>query len=303
MPLLTRKFAQNWPKAICAAICSEMICETDCGRSFRVRFSQMPIDFRSFYALIVYIINSEAYREGASGNGQFNTTHWSVVLLAGEVQNSKAGAALEQLCQSYWYPLYAYVRRKGYSSHDAQDLTQDFFARLLQKDYLRLASPERGRFRSFLLKSLDHFLINDWARGKSLKRGGDKQIISLDTETAERLYQETPADQCTPESLFDKRWALTLLDRAMKTLRSEYESSGKGDLFTQLQPYLLQEGGANAYESVGPASGLTEGAFKVAVHRLRRRFSSAVRAEVAQTVATEEEIEDEMAHLLAALRM
>jgi RNA polymerase sigma-70 factor (ECF subfamily) len=240
---------------------------------------------------------------GSTYAGQFNTTHWSVVFRANGSQTESAEAALHQVCSNYWHPLYAHCRRRGNSPHDAQDLTQDFFTRLLEKDYLRMASPERGRFRSFLLKSLDHFLINEWVRGKSLKRGGGKQIVSLDAEVAEGLYRErSTAGEFTPEALFDKGWALTLLDRAMKRLSGEYENSGKSELFTRLKPFLLREGGATAFKSIARGTGLTEGAFKVAVHRLRRRFSLAVRHEVAQTVATEAEISDEMAYLLAALR-
>src|SRR5262245_39450146 len=140
----------------------------------------------------------------APDNGMFNTTHWSVVMLAGRSQDSKAEAALEQLCRSYWYPLYAYARRKGHSSHDAQDLTQEFFGRLLEKNYIQRAAPERGKFRSFLLKSLNHFLVNEWVRNQAQKRGGGKSLVALDEADAERIYQQEPANGLAAESLYDK---------------------------------------------------------------------------------------------------
>jgi len=160
--------------------------------------------------------------EVPSGAGEFNTTQWSMVLLAGQTQAPQADAALESLCRTYWSPLYAYVRHRGHSRHDAQDLTQDFFARLLGKKYLKLASRERGRFRSFLLKSLKHFLVNEWVRGQSQKRGGGQVVFSLDDEAAERSYLQQPADQLAPESLYDKLWAMTLLERAMTQLGAHY---------------------------------------------------------------------------------
>src|SRR5688500_10658487 len=167
-----------------------------------------------------FILNPKADfgADPAFGGEQFNTTHWSVVLLAGKSEDSKAQAALEQLCRSYWYPLYAYVRRKGHSPHDAQDLTQDFFARLLEKNYIQLAAPERGRFRSFLLKSLNNFLVNEWVRNNAQKRGGGRTLVSLDEEDAERIYQQEPVNGLAAESLYDKRWAMTLLERAMVRL-------------------------------------------------------------------------------------
>jgi len=276
-----------------------------CERDFRTRFSQnpsqKPIDFHCFSALIVCISNSEAYREGAAGKGQFNTTHWSVVLLAGEVQNSKAGAALESLCQSYWYPLYAYVRRKGYSSHDAQDLTQDFFARLLEKNYVRLATSERGKFRSFLLKSLHHFLVNDWVRKQAQKRGGGQMFISFQEQNAEGRYQQEPASEISAESLYDRRWALALLDKALNGVGTEYRGSGRGAVFDRLKGSILTDGTAEMYTAIGGDLGLSAGAVKVALHRLRSRFRALVRAEVAQTVSNPNEVDEELRCLMAAL--
>lgn len=237
----------------------------------------------------------------AAGVAQFNTTHWSLVLLAGETQAPHADAALDKLCRTYWYPLYAYVRRAGHEAQDAQDLTQEFFARLLEKKYLRLADRERGRFRSFLLKSLQHFLVNDWVRGQAQKRGGGQKVFSLDEEAAERAYLQQPADQLAPESLYDKRWAVTLLERAMERLGADYAAAGKRELFDRLKPLLLTEGSGDSYRQLAGPLGLSEGAVKVAVHRLRQRFRDAVRAEIAQTVATPEEVDEELRCLMAAL--
>jgi RNA polymerase sigma-70 factor (ECF subfamily) len=231
----------------------------------------------------------------------FNTTHWSVVLQAGEAQTLHAEAALDKLCRTYWPPLYAYVRRMGHGPQDAQDLTQEFFARLLEKNYLQLADRERGRFRSFLLKSLQHFLINEWVRGQAQKRGGGQKLLSLDEAAGERSYQQETSDQLSPESLYDKRWAITLLDRAMEQLQKDYVAAGKGELFDRLKGILLNEGTAQVYREIAGPLGLSEGAVKVAVHRLRQRFRDAVRAEIAQTVATPEEVDEELRCLMTAM--
>lgn len=241
--------------------------------------------------------DSSARRDG----GDFRTTHWSLILLAGRSGESQANHALECLCRAYWPPLYAYVRRQGYTSHDAQDLTQEFFARLLEKEFLKLADPERGRFRSFLLKSLKHFLVNNWVRGQARKRGGGQPIFSLDEEAAERAYLMQPEDQFAPEILYDKRWAMTLLERAMDRLGADYSAAGKGELFHRLKPLLLTEGSADAYRQLADPLGLSEGAAKVALHRLRQRFRESVRTEIAHTVATSEDVDEELRCLMAAL--
>lgn len=241
-------------------------------------------------------------KEVPSGGGDFHTTHWSMVLLAGQTKVPQADEALESLCRTYWNPLYAYVRRQGHSPHDAQDLTQDFFTRLLEKKYLALASRERGRFRSFLLKSLQHFLVNEWHRGQSQKRGGGREIFSLDDEAAERSYLQQPAaDTLAPESLYDKLWAMTLLERAMERLGADFAAAGRRELFTRLKPLLLAEGNGESYRQAAGVLGLSEGAMKVAVHRIRQRFREAVRAEIAQTVATPAEVDEELRCLVAAM--
>lgn len=237
-----------------------------------------------------------------SGTGDFNTTHWSLVLLAGQTRAPQADEALESLCRTYWSPLYAYVRRQGHSPHDAQDLTQEFFTRLLEKKYLTLASRERGRFRSFLLKSLQHFLVNEWQRGQSQKRGGGREIFSLDDDAAERSYLQQPApDQLAPESLYERLWAMTLLERAIDRLGGEYAATERRELFDQLKPLLLSKGTGDSYRQAAAVLGLSEGAVKVAVHRVRQRFREAVRAEIAQTVATPAEVDEELRCLVAAM--
>ena len=242
-------------------------------------------------------VDSTAPLDGSS----FRTTHWSLILLAGRSAESQAKDALECLCRAYWPPLYAYVRRQGYSPHDAQDLTQEFFARLLEKNYLQLADPERGRFRSFLLKSLKHFLVNEWVRGQAQKRGGGQKVFSIDDESAERTYLQQATESLEPENLYDKRWAVTLLERAMERLGADYAAAGKKELFELLRPLLLTEGSGESYRSLTAPSGLSEGAVKVAVHRLRQRFRDAVRAEIGQTVATPAEVDEELRFLMAAM--
>ena len=238
---------------------------------------------------------------GTDHAGCFQTTHWSVVLAAGQSATPQAEAALTSLCRTYWYPLYAYVRRQGHRREDAQDLTQEFFARLLEKQCLKLADQGRGRFRSFLLKSLQHFLINEWVRGQAQKRGGGQQILPLDEEAAERIYQQEMSSPLAAENLYDKRWAVTLLDQAMDRLGADYATAGKRELFDHLKRLLLTEGSSDIYRETSRQSGLSEGAVKVAVHRLRQRFRDSVRAEIAQTVATPAEVDEELRCLMAAM--
>lgn len=231
----------------------------------------------------------------------FQTTHWSVVLAATRSEAAHAQDALAKLCGAYWYPLYAHVRRQGYGAEDAQDLTQDFFARFLARGYLKLADQNRGRFRSFLLKSLQHFLVNDWVYRQAQKRGGGKRVVSLQEEEGERNYLQHLTHRSTPESLYDKSWAMTLLQRAMDRLSAKYTAAGRADLFEQLKDHLLSEASEESYQRIGGLVGLSEGAVKVSLHRLRRRFRDAVRAEIAQTVDTPEAVEEELRCLMAAM--
>lgn len=236
-----------------------------------------------------------------SPGSSFCTTHWSLVLLARDQQSPQAQQALAELCQTYWYPLYAYVRRRGHNPADAEDLTQGFFERLLAKDYLGDLTPGAGRFRSFLLTALKHFLANEWDRTQTRKRGGGQTIVSLDDQEAEIRYRLEPEDHVTPERLFDQRWALTVLERVLARLRAESAAGEKAALFDALKGFLSAEQPAGAYTETAARLGLKEGAVKVAVHRLRRRYGELLRAEIAQTVHDPADVEDEVRHLIAAL--
>ena len=236
-----------------------------------------------------------------SGPHWFATTHWSVVLTAARDAEPQAAEALEKLCRSYWYPLYAYVRKTGRTVEDSQDLTQDFFARLLAKQYLELATPERGRFRTFLLSSLKNFLANDWNRARRQKRGGEAAFLSIDAEVGENLYAAEPVETADPEKLYEKRWAGTLLDLTLNRLREDYTASGREQLFDELKVYVWGERSSASYSEVAAHLQLSEGAVKVAVHRLRQRFRDLLRAEIANTVADEHEVDEELRHLITVI--
>jgi RNA polymerase sigma-70 factor (ECF subfamily) len=241
---------------------------------------------------------------GADNPYVFATTHWSVVLTAGAGQSDAdaAGRALEHLCRTYWPPLYAYIRRRGFGPDDAQDLTQEFFARLLERKDLTWVSPDKGRFRSFLLASLNHFLCNEWDRSRAIKRGAQVAFISIDEDSPQhRSLIESIAD-LPAERAFEKRWATALLDAAFERLRQESTQAGKADLFDQLKPFLAGEPDPGEYGTVATRLGWTHGSVAVAVHRLRQRYADLVREEIAQTVAQPEAVEAEMRELFAALR-
>src|SRR5437762_13944459 len=231
----------------------------------------------------------------------FATTHWSVVLAAGERDSVPAQRALETLCRGYWYPIYVYVRRKGYGPDDAQDLTQEFFTQLIAKEHLRLADREKGRFRSFLLAMLDYFLAREWNRAHRQKRGGQFIFISLDQQTPEERYRLEPADNDTPEKKFLRQWALTVLKQTMEALERESEAAGKGALFREVKSLLSGERDGGAYAGTSQRLGISEGAVRVAVHRLRQRYGELLRSEIAQTVSRAEEVDEEMRCLLQAL--
>lgn len=231
----------------------------------------------------------------------FATTHWSVVQTAGETESPESSQALEALCRSYWYPLYAYVRRAGHTPQDAEDLTQAFFARFLEKQWVAEADRKRGRFRSFLLASLKHFLANEWDKARAQKRGGHVEFVRLDSNTAETRYQREPADTATPDREFDRRWALTLLDTVLARLKQEYADDGKSGLFEHLKGTLGGERAGLPYARLGEQLQMSEGAVKVAVHRLRQRYRVILRSEIAQTVSTSDEVEAEIKELFAAL--
>ena len=232
----------------------------------------------------------------------FATTHWSVVLAAGEADAEPAQRALESLCRVYWFPIYVYVRRKGHGAEDAQDLTQEFFAQFIAKELHRQADREKGRFRTFLLATLDHFLAREWSRAHRQKRGGQFTFVSLDQPSPEERYQLEPVDNETPEKKFAKQWALTVLQNALAALGKECAATGKEALFNNVRGLLSDEPDNGAYVGIGEGLRMTEGAVRVAVHRLRRRYGELLRAEVAQTVGSAHEAEDELRHLMAVLR-
>lgn len=230
----------------------------------------------------------------------FATTHWSVVLAAANTGKPEAQAALETLCRGYWFPLYAFIRRDGYGAHEAQDLTQEFLARLIEKRQLAGIEAGRGKFRSFLLVTLRHFLSDERKRTGAQKRGGDRVIISIDETAAESRYPFELVDSVTPEVLFEREWALTVLDKAMERLRRRYAKRGRSRLFDELE--ICLGGGKNdvSYAAIASRLDSSEGAIKVAVHRLRKEFGDALRAEIAQTVANPSEIDVEICQLIAA---
>jgi DNA-directed RNA polymerase specialized sigma24 family protein len=233
-----------------------------------------------------------------TGLGRFATTHWSVVLAA-SASSSESATALEELCRTYWYPLYAYVRRCGHSAHDAQDSTQAFFVDLFQKNYLRAADRERGRFRSFLLTALRHFLAHEWEKARAAKRGGGQVLLPLDEATAESCYQGELANSESPEILFDRAWALRVFEQALKALRQEFADRGKLDQFEQLKSYLTEEPGPGAYANLGAELQLSPNAVAVTVHRLRQRYGELVREAVAHTVAQPSLVEEELRYLIS----
>lgn len=246
---------------------------------------------------------SDTQQSTQAGAGPlFLTTHWSVVLAAQNKSSPNSAAALEALCRTYWYPLYALVRRQGHSPHDAQDLTQSFFERLLEKDYLQAADRDKGRFRTFLSVALRRFLANEWDRKCRLKRGGGQVILSLDTANAERRYQaEPPVDQLSADHIFERRWAMTLLDLALSNLKNEYAGAGKTLEFEQLKEYLTAERGSVPYGTIASDLSMSEGAARVAVYRLRKRFRELFRAAVADTVSNPDEVEEELRHVASIL--
>jgi len=235
--------------------------------------------------------------ETTPGGADFRTTHWSLVLRAGQGSSPETEDALEKLCRTYWYPLYVYVRRQGHGPHDAQDLTQEFFARLLRLHSLEAVAPHKGKFRTFLLASLKHFLADAGDAARAVKRSNGQPILSLDDDTAERRYRLEPATGESPEVLYDRRWVLALLEQALDRLREEYAAAGKALHFEQMKAFLEAPPIAGDYDRVAAALGLNSGAVAVAVHRLRQRYRDLVRAEIAQTVASPEELADELRHL------
>ncbi len=228
----------------------------------------------------------------------FATTRWSVVLAAGHSSAPGAQAALEALCRTYWYPLYAYVRRQGHSVEDSQDLTQEFFARLLEKNNLVKADRDRGKFRTFLLGSLKNFLVNEWKRASRLKRGGGLEFLSIDANVAEDRYAAEAPDGFNPDAEYETRWAVTLIEQVLTALRQEFNAADKVRLFEELKGFIWGDKSMSSYAEIAGQLNLSEGTVKVAVHRFRQRFRELLRAEVAHTVARPEDIDGELRHLI-----
>ena len=246
-------------------------------------------------------MSAEASENVSANANQFPMTHWSLVLRASRGEDTRSHEALARLCQTYWYPLYAFVRRHGHGPEDAQDLTQGFFAQLLENHALATVDRGKGTFRSFLLASLRHFMANEWDRAQTQKRGGAEIHVPLDAASAEMRYAREPADPASPEKIFERNWALTLLEQVLERLRAEQVAAGKGVQFDQLQDCLMGSPDAPRYAALAARIGLNEEAARMTVSRLRRRYRELLREEIAQTVSTPAEVEEEIAHLFAAL--
>jgi RNA polymerase sigma factor (sigma-70 family) len=238
--------------------------------------------------------------QAAGSSEWFEATHWSVVVSAGRQESPQAHQALGKLCQTYWYPLYVFVRRQGQHPEDAKDLVQGFFAKVIEKNYVADAEREKGRFRSFLLLTLKRYMANEWDHANREKRGGGKEIISLDAQTTEMRFKTEPADEMSPEKAYERQWALTLLHQVLDRLSAELHAAGKGRVFEELKVFLNGEKGGS-YVEVGARLGMSESAIKVAVHRLRLRYRELLKLEIANTVSGPDAIKDEINNLFAAL--
>ncbi len=243
----------------------------------------------------------EELGESRQKHNWFATTHWSVVLGAADTVAPQAQEALETLCRTYWYPLYAYVRRQGHSPEDAQDLTQSFFQRFLEKKYFQLASRERGRFRTFLLSSLKNFLINEWERARATKRGGGATHIPLDGLAAENHYIQEAAHNMTAEKIYERNWAMAVLERVRTRLKEEYATGSRAELFPQLELFLPGQESELTYAEAARRLGMAEGTLKSEVNRFKKRYRELLRVEIAHTVSSPVEINDELRHLIAVL--
>lgn len=230
----------------------------------------------------------------------FATTHWTVVLAAGQRHTPQSDHALEELCRTYWFPLYAYVRRRVHSKHDAEDLTQAFFAQLLARNDFADLNREQGRFRAFLLASLKHFLINHWKRGCAQKRGAGNTMLSMDWETADSQFEIAAGNDSNPERAFDREWAMALLGRVLDRLRVESEKEDRADLFKELRVFLTAGKGARPYHEAAEALGMEEGAVRVAVHRFRKRYRQLLRDEILNTLSDASQVDEEMRALFGA---
>lgn len=235
-----------------------------------------------------------------TGVSKFPTTRWTLVLAAADRDPVQGRDALASLCESYWYPLYTYVRRRGYPGGQAQDLTQEFFVRLLSGRYIDRADPDKGKFRAFLLSSLKYFLNDEWDRSRAKKRGGQSSLLPFEISDGEMMYEREPVDNETPERIYERRWARTLLDRVLKHLRDEFVRHGRLDHFNQLKVYLLNQGDV-PYAELARQLETSEGALKVGIHRLRKRYRDLLRAEIAETINDASQVDGELRYLAAAL--
>jgi DNA-directed RNA polymerase specialized sigma24 family protein len=248
------------------------------------------------------MLRADEKQESGSGNARrFATTRWSIVLAAGNRSSPQSASALATLCETYWYSLYEYVRRSGHDADDARDLTQAFFARLLEKNDLAAVKRERGRFRSFLLASLKRFLANEWDRQWAQKRGGGRPPFSIDFGAAEDCYRGEPSHELTAEKIFERRWAMVLLANVLARLEQKYVEAAKPTAFNRLKIFLTGEQPALTYGQIGAELAMAEGAVKVAVHRLRKRYREVLREEIEQTLADPEEVDQEIRDLFAAI--
>ncbi|MGN6554949.1 MAG: RNA polymerase sigma factor [Verrucomicrobiota bacterium] len=230
----------------------------------------------------------------------FATTHWTVVLAAGKRSSPEALHALEELCRTYWFPLYAYVRRRGYAKADAEDLTQAFFARLLTKNWIGGVDHAKGKFRAWLLAALKHFLANEWDKAQAQKRGGGAALLSLDWQTADTQFQVAATDEPSPDKAFDREWALALLAKVIERLQQECAAEGRVKVFEQLKRFLTADKNQLAQSEIAQSLGVTEGAVRVAIHRLRKRYRQLLRDEIAHTLADAALVEEEMRALFGA---
>jgi DNA-directed RNA polymerase specialized sigma24 family protein len=247
------------------------------------------------------VIDCAAYIIFDMPTSRFQTTSWSLVRAAAGNPTADSHEALAALCQKYWHPVYAFVCRHGYGREESKDLTQGFFALLIEKNYLLDTDRERGRFRSFLLTAVKHFLANEWDREHALKRGGGQVPVSIDLVVAEKWHPISAVEEATPESLFERRWALSLLENVMAKLRAEFADAGKADEFELLSAFLIKDSESTRYQSLAQELKITEGALRMSVHRMRRRYRRLLRAEIAETVSEPGEIEDELRFLLSTL--
>jgi RNA polymerase sigma factor (sigma-70 family) len=233
----------------------------------------------------------------------FQATRWSLVSVALRGAREESRAAMETLCQSYWYPIYAYVRSRGYGPEDAADLTQGFFAKVIAKDFFAIASPERGKLRTFLLSSCQNYVTNEWQRTQAQRRGGGQTAVSLDAREAEGWFADEPSERLTPEALYHRRWALTVLEQCLSQLQQEYEQQGKLALFAELKPWLEDDAEADSQREIATRLGISEASLRVTIFRLRQRYRSILFNQVAESldVSTEEEVKAELAQLIAAL--